>query len=119
MFVGYSWEADWNGLGGEVYDITADESGAWLSAGMYRLLVEDESGCFGQRVFQVNNIGADIPDLVIPPICDGLDTVQFAGGYEGTEEGDFNVYIITSHPDGWVGSFVNIIINGEVLLPLH
>ena len=114
VFVGYTWEADWNGLGGEVYDIAADESGAWLSAGMYRLLVEDESGCFGQRVFQVNNIGADIPDLVIPPICDGLDTVQFAGGYEGTEEGDFNVYLITSNNDGWLGSFVNIIINGEV-----
>lgn len=118
VFIGYEWEADWNGLGGEVYDVTADESGAWLAAGMYRLLVEDEAGCFGQRVFQVNNIGADIPDMTIPPMCTGLDTLEFAGGYEGTEEGDFNIYLITSNNDGWEGSFVNIIVNGEVVSTL-
>ena len=74
--LGNEWEADWNGLGGEACDVTVDESGAWLAAGMYRLLVEDEAGCFGQRVFQINNIGADIPEMTIPPMCTGLDTVE-------------------------------------------
>ncbi len=117
-FVGYTWEEDWNGLGGEVYDLTADESGAWLSAGMYRLLVEDESGCFGQRVFQIFSVGADIPDITIPPMCDGLDTLEFTGGYASTNEGDFNIYLITSNNEGWEGSFVNIIVNGEVVSTL-
>ncbi len=115
VFVGYTWEADWNGLGGEVYDVTADESGAWVSAGMYRLLVEDESGCFGQRVFQIFSVDADIPDVTIPPMCDGLDTVVFEGGYASTNEGDFNIYLITSNNAGWEGSFANIIVNGEVV----
>ena len=114
-FVGYTWEEDWQGLGGEVYDLTADESGAWLAAGMYRLLVEDDAGCFGQRVFQVTSIGADIPDVTIPPMCDGLDTLVFEGGYESTNEGDFNIYLITSNSNGWEGSFANIIVNGEVV----
>ncbi len=115
VFVGYTWEADWNGLGGEVYDVTADESGAWVSAGMYRLLVEDESGCFGQRVFQIFSVDADIPDVTIPPMCDGLETVVFEGGYASTNEGDFNIYLITSNNAGWEGSFANIIVNGEVI----
>jgi gliding motility-associated-like protein len=113
-FVGYTWEADWNGLGGEVYAETADGDGAWLSAGMYRLLVEDEAGCFGQRVFQIFNVDAEIPDITIPPMCSGLDTLIFEGGYASTNEGDLNIYLITSNNAGWEGSFINVIVNGEV-----
>ena len=51
-------------------------------------------------------------------MCDGLDTLEFMGGYASTNEGDFNIYLITSNNEGWEGSFVNIIVNGEVVSTL-
>jgi gliding motility-associated-like protein len=115
IYVGYTWEGDWNGLGGEVYAVGPDGDEAWLSPGMYRLVVEDSGGCFGQRVFPVNGVDADIPDMTIPPMCTGLDTVVFEGGFSSTDEGDLNIYLITSNNAGWEGSFINIIVNGVVV----
>ena len=114
-FVGYIWDANWNGLGGEVYDLSPNNDEAWLAPGMYRLEVEDASGCFGQRVFQVIGEDADIPEMTIPPMCTGLDTVIFEGGFSSTDEGDLNIYLITSNNAGWEGSFINVSVNGEVV----
>jgi uncharacterized protein (TIGR02145 family) len=117
-YVGYTWEADWNGLGGEVYEVVEDGQGAWLAPGMYRILVEDASGCFGQRVFPVIGVDADIPDMTIPPMCTGLDTLVFDGGYLNLEEGDLSIYLVSSNGLGWEGSFINVSVNGEVVATL-
>jgi gliding motility-associated-like protein len=117
-YVGFTWEADWNGLGGEIYEIGANDDEVWLAPGMYRLLVEDSLGCFGQRVFPVNGVDSDIPDITIPPMCTGLDTVVFEGGFSSTDEGDLNIYLITSSDLGWQGSFLIVSVNGvDVLSP--
>ncbi|MDE0721785.1 MAG: gliding motility-associated C-terminal domain-containing protein [Flavobacteriales bacterium] len=118
VYVGYTWEADWNGLGGQIYDIGPDDDEAWLAPGMYRLEVEDAGGCFGQRIFQVTGLDSDIPDMTIPPMCTGLDTVVFEGGFSSTDEGDLNLYLITSNNLGWEGSFINVYVNGEVVSTL-
>ena len=118
LYVSYEWEADWNGLGGEVYEVGANGDEAWLAPGMYRLLVEDAGGCFGQRVFLVDGVDSTIPDFTIPTMCTDLDTVMFEGGFSSSDEGDLNIYLITSNDLGWLGSFVNVYVNGEVVSTL-
>lgn len=117
-FVDYEWEGDWQNLGGVVYDETSTGHGAWVSAGMFRLLVEDDAGCFGQRVFQVFSVDSDIPEITVPNMCNGLDTVAFTDGYFSTSEGDLNIYLISSNNAGWEGSFVNVVVNGEAVSTL-
>lgn len=117
-FVDYTWEGNWQGLGGTVYDETTSGNGAWVSAGMFRVEVEDDAGCFGQRVFQINSVDSDIPDITVPNMCNGLDTIAFTDGYFSTSEGDFNIYLITSNNAGWEGTFVNVIVNGEAVSTL-
>jgi len=112
LYVDFSWEADWNGLGGEVYEVGPSGNEAWLAPGMYRLLVEDTGGCFGQRVFLVDGVDSSIPDVTIPPMCTGLDTVVFEGGFSSANEGDLNIYLISSNDYGWEGSFINVYVNG-------
>ena len=118
LYVSYEWEADWNGLGGEVYEVGTNGDEAWLAPGMYRLLVEDAGGCFGQRVFLVDGVDSTIPDVTIPPMCTGLDTVAFEGGFSSSDEGDLNIYLISSNDLGWEGSFINVYVNGEVVTTL-
>ena len=118
LYVSYEWEEDWNGLGGEVYEVGPNGDEAWLAPGMYRLLVEDAGGCFGQRVFLVDGVDSTIPDFTVPPMCTDLDTVVFEGGFSSSDEGDLNIYLITSNDLGWLGSFVNVYVNGEVVSTL-
>ena len=118
LYVSYEWEADWNGLGGEVYEVGTNGDEAWLAPGMYRLLVEDAGGCFGQRVFLVDGVDSTIPDVTIPPMCTGLDTIAFEGGFSSSDEGDLNIYLISSNDLGWEGSFINVYVNGEVVTTL-
>ncbi len=111
-FVGFQWDANWNGLGGEVFE---DNGASVLVApGAYRLLVENEEGCFGQRVFVVESIDAFIPaDTQSGAYCDGLEDVVFAGGFSNPADGVLTMYLTSSVNTGWSGSFINVIINGE------
>ena len=113
LYVSYEWEADWNGLGGEVYEVGANGDEAWLAPGMYRLLVEDAGGCFGQRVFLVDGVDSTIPDFTIPTMCSELDTVEFDGGLSSALEGNLNLKLITSNDLGWLGSFLILSVNGD------
>lgn len=112
-YAAYQWDADWNGLGGEVVSLVGD-AGAELTAGTYRLLVTDEDGCQGQRVFIIETIGSFIPDVTIDPFCDGIpDQVVFEGGYSSPQEGTLYVYLSSNESSGWGGSYLELVINGE------
>lgn len=113
-YVGFQWDANWNGLGGTIYG--EDESVVQVSPGTYRLLVENDEGCFGQRVFIVEGIDAFIPnDVWSGAYCDGLEDVTFSGGFSNPAQGNLTMYLTSSDNGGWNGSFVNVIINGEVV----
>lgn len=108
----YEWEGDWNGLGGTVVSASGPE--AELTAGTYRLLVTDNDGCQGQRVFIIETIGSYIPEVVIDPFCDGIpDSVNFAGGYSSPQEGMLLVYMSSNETSGWGGSYLEVVINGD------
>jgi len=108
----YEWEGDWNGLGGEVVG-TIGEAGAELTAGVFRLLVTDDEGCQGQRVFIIETVGSYIPETTVEPYCDGIpNEVTFDGGYSSPEEGTFYVYLSSNEDSGWGGSYLELIING-------
>lgn len=111
-YYAYQWDADWNGLGGEVVGYVG-EAGAELTAGTYRLLVTDEDGCQGQRVFIIETIGSFIPDIEIDPFCDGIpNMVEFEGGYSSPQEGTLYVYLSSNESTGWGGSYLQVVING-------
>jgi gliding motility-associated-like protein len=108
----YEWEGDWNGLGGEVVG-TIGEAGAELTAGVFRLLITDDEGCQGQRVFIIETVGSYIPEATVEPYCDGIpNEVTFDGGYSSPEEGTFYVYLSSNEDSGWGGSYLELIING-------
>lgn len=112
-YISYEWTENWNGLGGEIFSENGPQ--AVMSPGTYRLLVENEEGCFGQRVFIVQSIDAFIPDDTWSgAYCDGLEDVTFEGGYSNPAEGQLTMYLFSSDNNGWNGSFVNVYINGEV-----
>lgn len=107
----YAWEGDWNGLGGEVLGPVGD-AGAELTAGVYRLLVTDEDGCQGQRVFIIETVGSYIPEVTVEPYCDGIpNEVTFDGGYSSPEEGTLYVYMSSNEDTGWGGSYMELVIN--------
>ena len=106
-FVGYTWVGDWNGGGGDV--LSSDGAGAWLTAGVYQVTVEDEGGCEGKRTFILSPSASTIPDLTIDPLCGdaAFDTVTFEGGYASPAEGYIQLQLFSSI-NGWDGSFLNI-----------
>jgi len=109
-YIAYQWDADWNGLGGEVIG-TVGDAGAELTAGTYRLLVTDDAGCQGQRVFIIETIGSYIPEVTIDPFCDGIpDEVVFEGGYSSPQEGTLYVYLSSNESSGWGGSYLEVTI---------
>jgi gliding motility-associated-like protein len=112
-FVSYQWDADWNGLGGEVI---GDDDGpvATVLPGTYRVLAEKIDGCFAQRVFIVNSISPFIPeDNQSGVYCDNLDPITFEGGFSNPSEGDLTLYILSSDNSGWNGAYIEVFINGE------
>lgn len=112
-YVDYQWDGDWNDAGGEIVVPGADVVG--LIPGSYRLLVTDEFGCQGQRVFNVEQVEQIIPDITLPSICDSLYPVTFDGAFQTPDAGPLLIYLVASSPDGWGGeSYLEIIINGEV-----
>ena len=54
-FVEYEWDGDWNGAGGEIV-VPATELGdtaIGVTPGSFRILITNDDGCQGQRVFNV------------------------------------------------------------------
>ncbi len=113
-YVGYQWDANWNGLGGTI--VENNNTQIEVTPGTYRLLVENAEGCFGQRVFVVESLDAFIPeDEISGAYCDGLEQVTFEGGFSNPAEGQLTLYLISSVNVGWQGSFINVYIDGEVV----
>ena len=112
-FVEYEWDDDWNGAGGEIV-IPASALGdtaVGVTPGSYRILVTNEDGCQGQRVFNVEQVTQVIPEVTIPPVCDSLYSVQFSGGYTTPDAGPLLVYMYASELTGWGGdNFLEITI---------
>lgn len=112
-YVDYEWEADYNGGGGEILENNGQSIVA--ETGTYRLEVEQENGCFGQRIFIIDSFDAFIPeDTWSGAYCDGLEPVVFDGGFSSPDEGAFNIWLESSNPEGWGGSFINVYIDGEL-----
>lgn len=116
-YVSYSWEGDWNGGGGEI--LSQNGPTATANCGMFRVLVEDELGCFGQNVFPVLCVDPFIPeDTWSGAYCDGFEPVTFSGGYSEPAEGNLTVYLTSSNNAGWNGSYVQVYVNGQPWSPV-
>ena len=77
------------------------DAGAELTAGTYRLLVTDEDGCQGQRVFIIETVGSYIPEVTVDPFCDGIpENVVFEGGYSSPQEGALLIYMSSNEDSG-------------------
>ena len=106
-FVSYTWVGDWNGGGGEV--LSSNGAGAWLTAGVYQVIVEDEGGCEGKRTFIMAPSASTIPEVTVDPLCGeaAFDTISFNGGYSSPAEGYLSLYLYSTL-NGWDGSFLSV-----------
>ena len=104
-FVEYQWDDDWNGAGGEIVipQTELGDTAIGATPGSYRILVTNDDGCQGQRVFNIEQVTQVIPEVTIPPVCDSLYTVQFSGGYTTPDAGPLLIYMFASDPSGWGG----------------
>jgi len=104
-FVEYQWDGDWNGAGGEIVVPAAElgDTAVGVTPGSYRILITNDAGCQGQRVFNVEQVTQVIPEVTIPPVCDSLYSVQFSGGYTTPDAGPLLIYMTASDPSGWGG----------------
>ena len=108
-FVEYEWDGDWNGAGGEI--VIPGDTSIGVTPGSFRILITNDDGCQGQRVFNVEQVTQVIPDITIPPVCDSLYSVQFEGGYTTPDAGPLLVYMTSSEPTGWGGdNFLEVVI---------
>ncbi|MDC0599749.1 gliding motility-associated C-terminal domain-containing protein [Flavobacteriales bacterium] len=108
-FVEYEWDGDWNGAGGEI--VIPGDTSIGVTPGSFRILITNDDGCEGQRVFNVEQVTQVIPDITIPPVCDSLYSVQFEGGYTTPDAGPLLVYMTSSEPTGWGGdNFLEVVI---------
>ncbi|MBI1267631.1 MAG: T9SS type B sorting domain-containing protein [Cryomorphaceae bacterium] len=116
QYVDYMWEGDWNGGGGEI--ISDNDDVAEVSCGIFRLVVENDLGCLGQRVFIVECVDAFIPDDIWSgAYCDGIEPVTFDGGFSEPAEGNLTIYLQSSNTNGWNGSYAQLYIDGEPYSP--
>ena len=108
-FVSYEWVSDWNGGGGQV--LVDNGASAWLTAGIYQVIVTDTAGCEGRRTFLLNQTPASIPEaLNVEALCgdEAFQPVQFTGGFSSPSEGFLNFQLGSSSGAGWGGSFIEV-----------
>lgn len=108
-FVSYEWVPNWNNGGGEVLEDLG--SGAWLSAGIYQVVVADEGGCEGRRTFLLSQTAASIPEeLNVTALCgdEAFDPVEFTGGFASPSEGFLSFQLSGSTGNGWGGSYLDV-----------
>lgn len=115
-FVTYEWDGDWNGAGGDIVVPAAQLGDTAIGAtpGSYRILVTNDDGCQGQRVFNIEQVTQVIPEVTIPPVCDSIYSVQFEGGYTTPDAGPLLIYMQASEPTGWGGdNFLEITVTNS------
>ena len=86
-------------------------SGAWLTAGIYQVIVADEGGCEGRRTFLLSQTAASIPEaLNVTALCgdEAFDPVEFTGGFASPSEGYLSFQLTGSTGNGWGGSYLDV-----------
>lgn len=114
-YVSMAWDI-WQDFDGEI--LTPDTTGDCVEVipGTYVSYCVDDNGCEGRRIFNVFGLDSFIPDTTYTPYCEGLDdlVVNFENGYSNPGEGDLTIYLFSSDDAGWLGSFLQIYIDGEL-----
>lgn len=84
--------------------------------GNYGIIVTDSSGCEGLNIKLVTII-----ESFIDPIneenegayCDGLESVDFTGGFSNPAQGALTIYGLSTSANGWQGSYLNVYVYEE------
>ena len=81
--------------------------------GYYQVIVEDEFGCEGfniQEIVQVQSFIDETNEENSGAYCDGLEPVEFIGGFSNPAEGSLIVYCLSTSANGWQGSYLSVTI---------
>ncbi|MEZ4800817.1 MAG: gliding motility-associated C-terminal domain-containing protein [Flavobacteriales bacterium] len=79
--------------------------------GYYAVIVENEEGCEGlniQQVVQVQSFIDEDNDNLSGAYCDGLENVEFTGGYSNPANGELLVYCQDQSSAGWQGAYITL-----------
>lgn len=109
----YAWEI-WENYPGDIVSTDTTLACFEVYGGTYAAYCEDDNGCEGRRIFVIDEIDFVPPEQEFDPFCDGLENVEvvFEGGYTNPAEGDLIIYLFSSDDNGWLGSFLQITIDG-------
>ena len=81
--------------------------------GFYQVIVEDEFGCEGfniQEIVQVQSFIDETNEENSGAYCNGLEDVEFIGGFSNPAEGTLIVYCLSTSANGWQGSYLSVLV---------
>lgn len=108
-WAGYTWEI-WDDPGvdneGAIIYSTPSDDCVWVGPGYYVLIAEDEAGCEGVNIFQVQAGSGQDPDVPETVFCNNLDPLELFG-MGPPNEGFLTVYLGTN-ADSFGDDFLEI-----------
>lgn len=81
--------------------------------GYYGVIVQNEAGCEGlniQQIVQVQSFIDPTNDDLSGAYCDGLETIEFTGGYSNPASGTLLVYCQDQSSSGWQGAYLTTVV---------
>lgn len=97
-------------------NVATDEQCFELSGnnpGYYAVIVENEEGCEGlniQQVIQVQSFIDENNNNLSGAYCDGLEPVEFTGGFSNPANGELLVYCQDQSSAGWQGAYLTLVV---------
>lgn len=81
-----------------------------VGPGIYTAVALDENGCEARNIFNIYSAAAEIPCPDDPVYCNGVEPVEFTGGFSNPGGGNLLIYMSDADCEFGEGSFIQVTI---------